>query len=597
MKKSFLLFLVIFACIFVGCNDDHLTKGLVYDTMPPGCKIPEMFTADPGKDVTFSAILTDVHGLKSVNVSCETIGYEHTTDLTGKTVYQLNETYTVPSDIILASEHEVTFTIVGNSDTFIYKSVFLASAAIDYDVMYLAFEGETVQQWKNCLNKQALPCAFTRTAPYNYSVSFYSPEEGFKLAILGQPDFTPDRYGTDPNNPDKIVLGQDFLKTPGEGYYSLSLNMQTKDYTFTRLDPSTSEVASLETPIYVVGSLMTCNWTMTEGINDMVPVYPQNKYLVRRTMNFINPSEGSFGFRNKDKIWKPLKGYNSWDDMGLFVIWNNQNNSSESNTKDIWLKAPRGRYEITFDYFLNRATIMEVPAPDVEDYQQMYWAFEGEQTADWDNALTGLPRIAERTAEYTYKIKLYSPKEGTKVKLLAEPDPSAEGYGADAGEITYGGYITLPDKGYYEITANLQESKCQVTQLTPTTTLATNNIYFHCKFRKSTSQGWSRENDNTMQVLYSDNPYLLTLKHRLYNISDSQQGDMAFQEHDGTKQIRVWEPAKGHNQQWSAIKQWLIPDNNTEKMWALFPKTPGPGEYEIMFDYFLGNATVVKIND
>ena len=103
------------------------------------------------------------------------------------------------------------------------------------------------------------------------------------------------------------------------------------------------------------GSFSTAAWGFKDGINDLLPVYASNPYMVRRTFTFTAIT-GGFAFSNTTWSYqiKPLAGYTSWANMGEWAVVNG------SNTKDIWLATPAGTFEVTVDYFLMKVTIIKI---------------------------------------------------------------------------------------------------------------------------------------------------------------------------------------------------------------------------------------------
>ncbi len=567
-----LLKLFLFSCmvyLLAGCNDKDTFTAITYPDMAPGMQTAEIITGNPGDEVHIKAQIADVHGLKKVSVSSESLPLEYTMNLEGKTTYLLDYSWTIPQNVETGSQHTLIITAEGNTETITKQLQLLASKATDYEVMYAAYEGETEELWDQCLNKLALPRIMERSAPYNYTVTLYSPEAGTKVSLLGQKGMSPDVYGVNPDNSNKIAMGERYISLPEEGYYTIAVNLQTCDYSMNKVVPALPAYQ-----LYILGDLIESGWNFEEGKNDMMPVYENNPYLVRRSLKFKD-TEGGIKFANLD--WSvqinPLEGYTSWEDMGKWTIINWDDNK----TKDIWLPTPGGFYEVTLDYFLGEVTIIAKEEEVTEDYDKMYVSYENEPQANWDNALTGLPRIAERTAPYTYMIELYSPAASTQIKYLADTDIAADGYGENAQK---GTYINLPEAGYYRVEMNLNSHTTQIEKMAPSA-----ETYDHIYVVGSlTESAWNFKDDvNLMQAVYQDNPYIIRKE---VKFTSSDDGDLAFSTADWT----IWKPLK-ECATWSEINKWGISDgSNTQDIWWKAPI----GTYEITFDYYLGKATLIK---
>lgn len=567
LLKLFLLPCMIY--LFVGCNDNDNFTAITYPDMAPGMQATEIITGNPGDEIHIKAQIADVMGLKRLSISSESLPLEHTINLEGNTTYLLDYLWTIPQDVEIGSQHIILITAEGKSENITKQVQLLASKATDYEVMYAAYEGETEKLWNQCLTKQSLPRMMERIAPYNYTITLYSPVAGTKVSLLGQKSMSPDIYGVNPDNSNKIAIGEQYISLPGEGYYDIAINLQTCDYSMSKVVPALTAYQ-----LYILGDLIGSGWNFEEGRNDMVPVYENNPYLVKRSLKFKD-GEGGIKFANLD--WSvqinPFAGYTSWEDMGKWTIINWDDNQ----TKDIWLPTPGGFYEVTLDYYLGEVTIVEKEEEITEDYDKMYVAYENELQTSWDNALSGLPRVAERTAPYTYMVELYSPAASTRIKFLADTDITADGYGENAQK---GTYINLPEAGYYRIEMNMGTHSTKTEKTTPSTSVY-DKIYI---VGSLTESAWNFQDDvNLMHVVYQDNPYIVRKE---VKFTSNDDGDLAFSTADWT----IWKPLKECST-WPEINKWGISDrSNTQDIWWKAPT----GTYEITFDYYLGKATLLK---
>lgn len=572
MRISNLLKLFIFCVVgycLASCKDNDEFTAIAYPEMTPGIEVSEMLTGNPGEEIHIKAQVADVHGLKKLTISSQTLPIKYTESLENKTTYLLDYAWNIPEDVEMGSQHAIDIQIEGNTQNVTKQIQLIASKATDYEIMYVAYENETEEQWSQCLNKRSFPRTMQRDAAYNYSITLYSPVAGTKVSLLGQRAMEPDVYGENPDSPGKVKFGEKYISLPGEGYYKFAVNLQTGVYNVTKDTPVLPAY-----DLYILGDLISSGWNFEDGKNNMSRVYDYNPYLVRCSLKFKD-GEGGIKFANKD--WSvqinPLAGYTSWEDMGKWAIidWN------DNQTKDIWLPTPGGFYEVTLDYYLGEVTIIAKKEESIEDFEKMYVAFEGESQANWTNALTGLPRIAERISAYTYSVDLYSPAPSTKIKFLPNEDIASEGYGENAEK---GTQITLPKTGYYHVEMKLDSKTTTVDAITPT-----GNIYDKIYIVGSlTESAWDFKDDvNLMKQIYPDNPYWVSKE---INFISEEEGDLAF----STSEWVMWKPLKECST-WSEIKKWDISNGgNTQDIWWKAPV----GKYEATLDYFLGIVTLIK---
>lgn len=140
-----------------------------------------------------------------------------------------------------------------------------------------------------------------------------------------------------------------YINLPEAGYYWVELNLNAKTTHIEKRIPS----ADIYDKIYVVGSLTESNWNFQDDVNLMQVVYQDNPYIIRKNVKFISNEDGDLALSTSDWIiWKPLKECTAWSDIKNWGI------SDGSNTQDIWWQAPTGTYEITFDYYLGKATLV-----------------------------------------------------------------------------------------------------------------------------------------------------------------------------------------------------------------------------------------------
>lgn len=327
-----LLFLL--CCQLGSCSSDKDDSEVsVYPPMPPGVQTSEFITANPGDEIQITAQLADVHGLKRVTLSSATLSLDYSIDLENKIIYLLDYKWQIPENVELGSEHTISIVTEGCTETVTKEILFLASQATDYDLMYVAYDGEKQQDWDNALF--GFPRVAERIAPYTYSIDLYSPQPSTQVKFLPEPNLSAEGG---------------VVTLPEEGYYHIEFK-STQVAAINKLVPTKSTFDY----IYIVGSLTESNWDLKEE-NCMQVMYEANPYLLRQNINFTSASEGDFAFCSSDwmDIWRPLKECSTWSEIKLWKI-----DDGDGTVENIWWKAPMGTYEITFDYFLNRATAVK----------------------------------------------------------------------------------------------------------------------------------------------------------------------------------------------------------------------------------------------
>lgn len=339
-----------FICILNSCNEDKSFAEPKFKEMAPGCMVPDLLTADPGQTVKITAQMADMNGLKKVKITAPTLSLDEDIKLDGKITYMLNYDYTIPASVEVGSLHIIEIEVEGKTEKVKNQIEFIASDATDYELMYFAHEGESELIWSNSLITTSLPRRAIRSEPYKYNFTLYSDEAGARISLLGQNSLFPDVYGTNPDNNDKIIKGQPYISLPGEGYYSVTVNLLTKDISLEKLTP----LVTVE-QWYAVGTFAPAAGSIVSA-NEMKPIYSQNPYLVYSTLNVPSKKEGWYSFTTTGwkKQIKPPKDYTSWENISSTWLV-----SDGSNTKDLWLSFPAGKYKVTLDYYLMEVMIVK----------------------------------------------------------------------------------------------------------------------------------------------------------------------------------------------------------------------------------------------
>ncbi len=150
-----------------------------------------------------------------------------------------------------------------------------------------------------------------------------------------------------------------------------------------------------------------------------------------------------------------------------------------SYNKAIELPAELGAYNLTiravdkFKWEVSKSSVITVS--EMPDFPKMYLA-DVKDAALLNSDLFGIPMLIERTAPYTYKARYYSEAAGTEVRFVPQKtDFEPICFGINPNEPTrltdepdLSESIVLDEKGYYEITFNVQTGEFTKNRYTPT---------------------------------------------------------------------------------------------------------------------------------
>lgn len=344
MRISNLLKLFIFCVVgycLASCKDNDEFTAITYPEMTPGIEGSEMLTGNPGEEIHIKAQVADVHGLKKLTISSQTLPIKYTESLENKTTYLLDYAWNIPEDVEMGSQHAIDILIEGNTQNVTKHIQLIASNATDYEIMYVAFEDESQANWTNALT--GLPRIAERLSPYTYSIDLYSPAPSTKIKFLPNEDIASEGYGENAEKGAQITL-------PEAGYYHIEIKLDSKTTTVEAIAPTENTYDK----IYIVGSLTESGWDFKDDVNLMKQVYPDNPYLLSKEVSFILEEDGDLAFSTAEWVmWKPLKECSTWSEIKKWDI------SNGGNTQDIWWKAPTGKYEATLDYFLGIVTLIK----------------------------------------------------------------------------------------------------------------------------------------------------------------------------------------------------------------------------------------------
>lgn len=333
---------------------------LNFDTEKPQI---EIVSPEPGQALTIGesfmadATFTDDKALDSVIVTSEAIGYEFKMKMDeGTTSYHFDQTIEIPAE---GAEGAVNFqftaidatgnqevknivALVGESNEIYEMYVVGGSAWWEWDV------SKSSQMWKNPDNDKEFMIEM-----------YYWSDYGIKF--VGQLDWAPINIGLDPSGSGSLVNHEDSgeLNFPDltfddnwGAYVRIYLNPYTMEY---RYEQMTVDIA-VEDDMYLMGNGFV-GYDLDWNPADAIPMDADpwgNPYVFT---SWIEISEDtSLKFIGQTDGWGPLDiGFETGGELTLPL--NYVKTKSGDGSADAKFKGQAGWYYITFDYFLNRATI------------------------------------------------------------------------------------------------------------------------------------------------------------------------------------------------------------------------------------------------
>lgn len=304
-----------------------------------------------GDIVELNIDFSDDKALDSIVVRNEVLGYEVKMKLPENTkTYNLTQLINIPATGI---EGAVQFEAVaidktGNKTTK-YSTIIVGEKDIIYNMYAVGGsmwwewdQTKATQMWKNPEDEDW------------FVLEFYY-WEGYDIKFIGQLDWGPNNWGTDPNDSSKIINSEDSgtIGFPdGDGYYHVEFNPYTLEYTYEKMTVN----VEVKENMYLMGSGFVgynLNWNPA----DAIPMEKDgwgNPYVFTSLVEFSD--ETSLKFIGQTDGWGPFDcGFEVGGETTLPV--NFVKCKAGDGSSDLKFKSQAGKYLITFDYFLLRATI------------------------------------------------------------------------------------------------------------------------------------------------------------------------------------------------------------------------------------------------
>jgi len=305
-----------------------------------------------GDFVDLNINFSDNKALDSVIVINESLGYEVKLKMPDNTLnYNFTDSIEIPLTGISGA---IEFTAMGvdktgNTNT-AYSTVLVGEKdeifnmyAVGGSTWYGWDPSKATEMWKNPDNNNWFVVEF-----------YYTAGNGIKF--IGQLDWEPNNWGTDPNDSSRIINSQDSgtIEFDEEGYYHVEFNPYTLEYTYEKMEVD----VDVKENMYLMGNGFAgydLNWSPADAI-PMEKDSNGNPYVF--TINIEITEDTSLKFIGQTDGWGPFDcGFEVGGETTLPV--NYVKCKSGDGSQDLKFKDQAGTYTITFDYFLLRATIHE----------------------------------------------------------------------------------------------------------------------------------------------------------------------------------------------------------------------------------------------
>ena len=205
----------------------------------PDASVTVLIKEDTKLNLRFNA--ADDKALDYVEISIPEIQFHEKLTVDGKTL-SYNKPISLPST---AATYNLEIKAV---DKFkweaVKKSVINVSEMPDFTKMYLSDVKEVDQLTSDMFG---IPMLIERTAPYTYRARYYSAAAGTEVRFVPQKtDFAPICFGINPN--DKTTLTDEPevslpIVLEEKGYYEITFNVQTGEYSAQRYTPTDTPIA------------------------------------------------------------------------------------------------------------------------------------------------------------------------------------------------------------------------------------------------------------------------------------------------------------------------------------------------------------------
>ncbi|ALJ05683.1 hypothetical protein APS56_11350 [Pseudalgibacter alginicilyticus] len=303
-----------------------------------------------GDLVELNIAFSDNKVLDSIIVKTESLDYEVKLKMPDNTLnYNFTDSVEIPLTGISGA---IEFTATGidktGNTTTVYSTILVGEKdeifnmyAVGTSTWYEWDPSKATEMWKNPDNNDWFVLEF-----------YYTMGNGVKF--IGQLDWEPNNWGTDPNDSSKIINSQDSgtIEFPEEGYYHVEFNPYTLEYTYEKMEVD----VDVKENMYLMGNGFA-GYDLDWNPADAIPMEKDsngNPYVF--TINVEITEDTSLKFIGQTDGWSPFDcGFEVGGETILPV--NYIKCKTGDGSQDLKFKNQAGTYTITFDYFLLRATI------------------------------------------------------------------------------------------------------------------------------------------------------------------------------------------------------------------------------------------------
>ncbi|UMB59169.1 SusF/SusE family outer membrane protein [Lutibacter sp. A80] len=328
---------------------------LDYDTTKPQVTFTSPISGSSstvGDSVELNIDFSDNKMLDSVIVINEILGYEVKLKMPDNTLnYNFTDSIEIPLTGISGA---VEFTAIGidktGNETTTYTTVLIGEKdeiynmyAVGSSTWYDWDPSKATEMWKNPENEDWFVVEF-----------YYTVGNGIKF--IGQLDWEPNNWGTDPNDSSRIINSQSSgtIEFDEDGYYHVEFNPYTLEYTYEKMEID----VEIKENMYLMGNGFA-GYDLDWNPADAIPMEKDsngNPYVF--TINIEITEDTSLKFIGQTDGWEPFDcGFEVGGETILPV--NYVKCKAGDGSQDLKFKDQAGTYTITFDYFLLRATIHE----------------------------------------------------------------------------------------------------------------------------------------------------------------------------------------------------------------------------------------------
>lgn len=304
-----------------------------------------------GDTVELNIDFSDDKALDSIIVINEVLGYEVKMKMPeNTTIYNFTSSIDIPATGV---EGAVQFEAIaidktGNKTTK-YATIIVGGKDIIYNMYAVGGsmwwewdQTKATQMWKNPNDEDW------------FVLEFYY-REGYDIKFIGQLDWGPNNWGTDPNDSSKIINSEDSgtIGFPdGDGYYHVEFNPYTLEYTYEKMTVN----VDVKENMYLMGNGFV-GYNLDWNPADAIPMEKdswENPYVFTAWVELSDDT--SLKFIGQTDGWGPFDcGFEVGGETILPV--NFVKCKAGDGSSDMKFKGQAGWYWITFDYFLLRATI------------------------------------------------------------------------------------------------------------------------------------------------------------------------------------------------------------------------------------------------